>query len=85
VLAVLQGADDPPTTQAGAAAADRQKQFAAVKARWQALLKNELPALNARLKAAGLGELKIAAARLGDHRQNALGDDDDDVPATQRP
>ena len=58
VLSVLQGADDPPTTQAVAAEKDRQKQFAAVKARWQAATTGELAALNAKLKAAGLDEVK---------------------------
>ena len=50
---LLQGADETPTTQAVAAANDRLKAFAAVRARWDALIKADLPALNAKLKAAG--------------------------------
>ena len=50
----LQGADATPTTQVVAAANDRLAVFAALKGKWDAVVKTDLPALNAKLKAAGV-------------------------------
>jgi hypothetical protein len=49
----LQSADDVPTTQAVAAAEDGLKTLAALKARWDSIVKTDISALNAKLKAAG--------------------------------
>ncbi len=54
LLQVLQGADVPPTTQAVAAVADRNRAFAALMQRWTALKDQDLTNLNAQLKQANL-------------------------------
>jgi photosystem II stability/assembly factor-like uncharacterized protein len=58
----LQGADATPTTQVVAAANDRLAVFAALKGKWDAIVKTDLPALNAKLKAAGVEPVSIPAA-----------------------
>ncbi|HVT40843.1 MAG TPA: hypothetical protein VHE78_17520, partial [Gemmatimonadaceae bacterium] len=52
-LGSLQEADATPTTQLVAAANDRLRTFAALKARWETIVKTDVPALNAKLKSAG--------------------------------
>ncbi len=54
VMALLQGADVAPTVQGIAAAADRTAALAQVLRRWDALRGEQLAALNAQLKQAGL-------------------------------
>jgi hypothetical protein len=56
---ILQGADATPTTQAVNAANDRLKAFAALKAKWTAIERTDLPALNAKLRAAGAEPISI--------------------------
>jgi hypothetical protein len=55
VISVLEGADVTPTTQALAAAARAEREFAALLARWDAVRTTDLSALNARLRQLGLG------------------------------
>jgi photosystem II stability/assembly factor-like uncharacterized protein len=52
-FASLQEADATPTTQLVTAAGDRLKTFAALKARWDVIVKTDVPALNAKLRSAG--------------------------------
>jgi hypothetical protein len=52
-FASLQEADATPTTQLVAAANDRLRTFAALKARWDAIVKTDVPALNAKLISGG--------------------------------
>jgi hypothetical protein len=57
-LNVLQEADEAPTTSAVASANDVLKEFATLKSKWDAIVKTDVPALNAKLKAAGAQEVK---------------------------
>ena len=56
---VLQGADEVPTTQTVAAANERLKAFGALGARWDAIVRTDVPALNAKLRAAGVDPVSI--------------------------
>src|SRR5207247_2402040 len=47
----LQAADATPTIPTVAAANDRLRAFSALKGKWDAIVKTEIPALNAKLKA----------------------------------
>lgn len=49
----LQEADAAPTSAVVAAANEKLKTYAALKARWDAIVKTDVPALNAALKKAG--------------------------------
>jgi hypothetical protein len=57
LLELLQGADAVPTTQAEAAVAEVKKDLDGMLARWTAATQRELVELNAKLKAAGQGEI----------------------------
>ncbi len=52
-LNALQEADETPTASLVAAANDKLKTYAALKARWEAIVKTDVPALNAALRKAG--------------------------------
>ncbi|MFI5310347.1 MAG: glycoside hydrolase [Gemmatimonadales bacterium] len=56
---IRQGADATPTTQAVTAANDRLKAFAELKAKWDAIVKTDLPAINTRLRAAGVEPISM--------------------------
>jgi hypothetical protein len=58
-MTLLQGADETPTTQAAAAANDRLKAYGALKAKWDAIVRTDIPALNAKLKAAGAAAVVV--------------------------
>jgi hypothetical protein len=58
---LLEGADAPPTTQALAAAAAAERDFAALMSRWDALRTSELAALNARLRQLGLSPVSLGS------------------------
>src|ERR1019366_7006210 len=58
----LQGADGVPTTQVVAAADDRLKLFATLKGKWDAIVKTDPPALNAKLKARGAEPVSVPTA-----------------------
>ena len=51
---ILQDADEVPTTQAVAAATLRLKTHADLKAKWDAIVKSDVAALNAKLQASGV-------------------------------
>jgi hypothetical protein len=59
LMALLQGADAAPTSQAMAAVGDRRRALADLLDRWAALKTADLGALNAQLKAAGLAEIAL--------------------------
>ena len=59
LMNLLQGADEPRTTQAAAAVAQRGKELSSVMARWTALQTKDLAALNAALTQAKLAEIAI--------------------------
>ena len=59
VMNSLQAADVEPTTNQMAAMAAARRTAAAGMAEWNAIKTVDLPALNAKLKAAGLAELKL--------------------------
>jgi photosystem II stability/assembly factor-like uncharacterized protein len=59
VMSSLQGADVQPTVNQMNAIAAAKKTAATVMAQWNTLKSIDLPAVNAKLKAAGLGELTI--------------------------
>jgi len=59
LLRLIQGADVGPTTQAVAAASERRKALASLLEKTRALKHQDLAALNAQLKQAGLTELKL--------------------------
>jgi hypothetical protein len=59
VMNLLEGADVAPTTQALAAAARAEREFAALVSRWDALRTTELSALNARLRQLGLSPVSF--------------------------
>ncbi len=63
VMSLLQGADVAPTAQAVAAAADRTKAVGDAMKRWEALRVEQLTALNAQLKEAGLGPIVVRQPR----------------------
>ncbi len=52
-LSALQDADEPPTATMVAGANEKLKEFAALKAKWDAIVKGDVAALNVKLKAAG--------------------------------
>ncbi len=52
-MTAIQGADEEPTATMVAAANGKLKEFASLKARWNAILKTDVPAINAALKTAG--------------------------------
>jgi len=60
MLALLEGADAEPTTQALAAVRGTQRDFDALVARWNALRTTDLNALNAKLRAAGQQTVSIS-------------------------
>ena len=64
VMEVLQSADGTPTTQAVAAAHAQQKALDALTAKWSGVVKSEIPALNVRLKEAGMEALTVEKAGL---------------------
>ncbi len=57
----IQGVDDTPTKQQIAAIAPLEQQFKPMLAQWQAIKTTDLPALNQKLKSAGLAEIKLEA------------------------
>lgn len=57
LMAVLQGADAQPTTQAKAAVDDHQQRLGTVLDRWQTLQASDITALNQQLEQAGLSPL----------------------------
>jgi hypothetical protein len=59
LLNVLQETDDAPTTQATAAVAELEQGLAPLMQRWQNIKADDVVALNQKLKAAGLAELKL--------------------------
>jgi hypothetical protein len=52
-LNAIQEADEPPTASMVVAANEKLKTFAELKAKWAAILRTDVPALNVALKAAG--------------------------------
>ena len=56
---ILQGADVPPTTVQLNAIADARATASKAMARWDAIKTVDLPALNAKLKAAGLPAITL--------------------------
>ena len=60
VMNILQGADVPPTTVQLNAIADARATASKAMARWDAIKAVDLPALNAKLKAAGLPAIALA-------------------------
>ncbi|MBV8867192.1 MAG: hypothetical protein JO210_17480 [Acidobacteriaceae bacterium] len=63
LLEGLQEADAAPTTQMNAAVADRRKALAQLLGRWDTVKKQDLPALNGKLRSANLPELKLPGPR----------------------
>jgi len=61
LMGIFQEADVAPTTQAAGAAPEVVKSVVPVLARWDALRAQDVPALNAKLRAANLPELKLAS------------------------
>jgi photosystem II stability/assembly factor-like uncharacterized protein len=59
LIRMLEAADVAPTTQLTAAVADRRAAVRAVMARWRALKNTDLPALNAKLKQAGVAAVEV--------------------------
>ena len=80
VMNVLQDADETPTSQAVAAASDRLKTLGTLQAQWNAITKTDIPALNAKLKAAGSEPLKVALFKRS-KLNNTVIDDEDRVVA----
>jgi len=58
LLDLIDGVDAAPTTQAARAVATLEGRLAGLLARWAALQRRDIPRVNARLKAAGLAELR---------------------------
>jgi hypothetical protein len=58
-MGLMQAADAAPTSQVLAAVAERQKSLAALMGKWNALKTQDLAALNAQLKTAGLPVIEI--------------------------
>lgn len=63
VIGVLQGADGVPTSQAVAAAGDRERRSAALVATFDRIVRADLPALNAKLTAAGAPPITSSEGR----------------------
>ena len=80
-LGVLQDADDVPTTQTVAAAKDRLAAYDLLKRKWEELQKVAVPALNAKLKAAGASEVKVNPPTKPVRSAPSQGDDE---PASAR-
>ena len=80
VMEVLQGADEPPTSQAVAAARARLQSLSALQAKWAVIANVDVPALNTKLKAAGSEPLKVAVLRRR-KLNNEIIDDEDRVVA----
>ena len=59
LMNLLQGADAAPTSQLVAAVSERMATFAVLMGKWNAFKTQELTALNAQLKAAGLPQIEI--------------------------
>jgi hypothetical protein len=59
LLETLQDADVAPTSQAVAAVAERQRALDGLLARWREIVTTDLPALNERLRAAGLPAIPV--------------------------
>ena len=59
LMSLLQGADAEPTSQVLAAVSERQKAFAALMGKWNALKTQDLTNLNTQLKAANLPPIEI--------------------------
>ncbi len=57
LLDVIDGVDAAPTTQAARAVTTLEGKLAQLLARWDAIRRRDVPRVNARLKAAGLGQL----------------------------
>ena len=76
MIGTLQSADEVPTSQQVAAAAERIHTFGELQSRWDAIVRTDLPALNAKLKAAGLNALIVPAPRLKDPSEAGDGDED---------
>ncbi len=72
----LQSADEIPTSQQVAAATERIRTIGELQNRWSAIVKTDLPTLNARLKAAGLNVLTVPAPHLKDPSEAGDGDED---------
>ena len=72
----LQSADETPTSQQVAAATQRIHTIDELQNRWSAIVKVDLPALNAKLKAAGLNALIVPAPHLKDPSEPGDGDED---------
>ena len=73
---VLQGADETPTSQAVSFANARLKTFAGLQAQWTVIAKTDVPALNAKLKAAGSELLKVAILRRAKLNNDVIDDED---------
>jgi photosystem II stability/assembly factor-like uncharacterized protein len=58
LLDLIDGVDAAPTTQAARAVATLEARLAGLLARWAAIQRRDVPRVNARLKAAGLAELR---------------------------
>ncbi len=59
LMSVLQDADEAPTAQATSAVTELEQQLPPVMQRWQTIQTQDIPALNAQLRQAGLPELKL--------------------------
>jgi hypothetical protein len=61
LLNIFQEADVAPTTQAAAAVGELDQQLPPLMERWKVIKAQDIPALNAQLKKAGLPEIKLQA------------------------
>jgi hypothetical protein len=59
LLNILQETDDAPTTQATAAAAELEQNLTPLMQRWKSIKADDVVALNVKLKAAGMAEIKL--------------------------
>src|SRR5262249_4872077 len=64
LLNIFQEADVAPTAQAASAVGELDQQLPPLLERWQVIKSQDIPALNAQLKKAGLPEIKISAGLL---------------------
>jgi hypothetical protein len=78
VMGTLQGADIVPTTQAVAAAGERAKMFAGVAAKWVAVQKTDVPAVNSALKGAGAEAVVVRKIKVENVERQPEGGDADD-------
>ncbi|HMF91018.1 MAG TPA: glycoside hydrolase [Candidatus Angelobacter sp.] len=62
LLNIFQEADVAPTSQAAAAVGELEQQLPPLLERWQVIKSQDIPALNAQLKKAGLPEIKASAS-----------------------